>query len=261
MNKKPKILITNDDGISAKGIWHLWNSLKDFANVTVIAPAVEKSGVGLALTLHKPITINPIKWQAGSSAWKITGTPADCVRFGLRVVLQEKPDLIVAGINKGSNAGRNVLYSGTIGGVIEGTLRNIPGIAFSSVEEDQDPNYKQIEPYITPIVKHILEHPLSDGTILNVNFPEKVTAFKGVKMASQGRGFLKEDPQKRIHPKGSAYYWHGGQWDHYDEHEDSDVSLLKQGYVTAVPIHVDQLTDHDFLKKRKIHFDSHFSNL
>lgn len=255
---KPKILITNDDGITAKGIWHLWHALADHADISIVAPAIEKSGVGLGLTLHKPITIHPTNWERGTPAWKITGTPADCVRFGLRLVLDHKPDLIVSGINKGSNSGRNVLYSGTIGGVIEGAMKKIPGIAFSSTSFEL-PNFESIEPYIFPIVEHILEHPLSEGTILNVNFPTEHASFKGVKLARQGQGLWVEDPDKRNHPSGEHYYWHGGQWSHEEEDEESDVALLHEGYVTAVPIHIHQLTDHAFFEERKEHFDDYFS--
>lgn len=254
MTKKPKILLTNDDGISADGLRYLWQALKNKAELYIIAPSAQKSGVGLGLTLHKPITINPVDWKESTSAWKISGTPADCVRFGLRIVLKEKPDLIVSGINQGSNAGRNVLYSGTVGGVTEGALRGIPGIAFSSVEFDK-PRYDLIEPHIFPIVKHVLDHSLSSGTILNVNFPTEFDKFKGVRLARQGRGLWVEDPDKRIHPNGDQYYWHGGVWSHHDEHDESDVSLLNKGYITAVPIHVDEMTDHNFLQNRKKNFE------
>lgn len=256
--KKPKILITNDDGISAPGLWHLWHALDGKADLSIVAPAIQKSGVGLGLTLHKPITIHPVPWEKGTSAWKVSGTPADCVRFGLRIVLDDPPDLIVSGINQGSNAGRNVLYSGTIGGVTEGALKGIPGIAFSSVEFET-PRYEIIESYIFPLVEHVLEHPLSSGTILNVNFPTAFETFKGVRLARQGRGLWIEDPDERTHPNGESYYWHGGVWSHHDEHDESDVSLLHQGFVTAVPIHVDEMTDHQFLESRKGHFDRHFN--
>ncbi|NGX38820.1 MAG: 5'-nucleotidase SurE [Chlamydiae bacterium] len=255
--KKPKILITNDDGIEAKGIWHLWNALKGKADLTVVAPASEKSGTSLGLTLRSPITLNPFKWEGGTSAWKVTGTPADCVRFGMRILLEEKPDLIVSGINYGSNAGRGVLYSGTVGGVIEGALRNVPGIAFSSTSMT-DPNFEAIEPYIFPLVENVLNHPLSSGTILNVNFPSHQKEFKGIKLARQGKGMWIEKPDERIHPDGDAYYWHGGEWEHHPEHEESDVALLENGFITAVPIHIDQLTDYKFLERRKEDFEAYF---
>ncbi len=261
MKNKPKILITNDDGISSKGLWHLWHALADNGDLSIVAPASEQSGVGLSLTLYKPITIIPVQWEANTPAWKINGTPADCIRFGTRIVLKETPDLVVSGINYGSNAGRNVLYSGTVGGVTEGALRGIPGIAFSSVDWNNPP-FEQSESYISSIVDHFLKYPPSKGTILNVNFPSiEKHLFKGVKLAQQGRGLWREDPERRLHPDGDPYFWHGGEWAHHDEHEDSDVALLEQGYITVTPIHVDELTDHEFLKARKSHFESIFNDL
>lgn len=256
--KKPKILITNDDGIGAKGLWHLWNALKDKADLCIVAPAIQKSASGLALTIHKPITINPVPWDNNTPAWKVTGTPADCVRFALQIVLEEKPAIIVSGINNGANSGRNVLYSGTVGGVIEGALRGIPGIAFSSTEFEWTPNYASIEPYVFPLVQHVLDHPLKPGSILNINFPTEFEAFKGVKLARQGRGLWVEDFDRRMHPAGEPYFWHGGRWAEHDEHEESDVALLREGYITAVPIQIDELTDFHFLKERKAHFEAHF---
>lgn len=255
--KRPKILITNDDGITAKGIWHLWKALSGKADITIIAPSNQKSGVGLGLTLHKPIRIDPVKWEDSTPAWQVSGTPADCIRFGRSLVLDHTPDIIVSGINHGSNAGRNVLYSGTIGGVIEGALRKIPGIAFSSTSFDT-PRYELIEPYIFPIIQHVLSHSLSEGTILNVNFPTHLEKFKGVKLARQGKGLWIEDPDRRVHPNGDPYFWHGGKWAHHDEHEESDVALLEAGYVAAVPIHIDELTDHNFITERRDLFESHF---
>jgi 5'-nucleotidase len=253
--RKPKILITNDDGVHARGIWHLWHALAEFAEVCIIAPSTERSGVGSGITLHHPLTIEPVKWETGTRVWKINGTPADCIRMGMSVILENPPDLVVSGINHGSNAGRSVLYSGTIGGVVESALRRIPGIAFSS-EAFEDDKYWQLERFICPIVSHILQHPLSEGTLLNVNFPAQPDTIRGVRLARQGRSLWVEDPTERVHPDGNPYYWHGGRWADHPEQDDSDVALLKQGYITAVPIHIDQLTDHKFLAERKQGFET-----
>lgn len=257
--KRPKILLTNDDGIYAKGLWHLWHALHEAADLFIVAPTTQRSGTGVGITLHKPITMEKVNWEKDTPAWKVHGNPADCVRFGLRIVLQQKPDLIVSGINDGSNHGRNVLYSGTIGGVIEGALRDIPGIAFSFADCDH-PRFDLAEPYILPLVNHLLEHPPASGTILNVNFPTGYEKFKGVKLARQGKGLWVEDPDHRVDPNGNHYFWHGGQWSHHEEHELSDVALLNQGYITVVPIYVNELTDHHFLENRKEHFDSLFKS-
>ncbi len=257
MKKKPKILVTNDDGIMAPGLKYLWEALVDVAELYIVAPMIEQSGVGAAITLRDPIQILPVPWDKETPAWKVTGTPADCVRMGINVILDSPPDLIVSGINRGANSGRNVLYSGTIGGVIEGILRNIPGIAFSCVDYT-NPDYKKAIHLITPLVMHMIEHPLPKGTLLNVNFPE-TKEILGIKMARQGRGYWIEDLDKRVHPEGHPYYWLGGKWHEHDEHEDSDVHLLKTGYAAAVPIHVSELTDLDHFHDRKDHFNKFFS--
>lgn len=259
MKKRLHVLLTNDDGIHAPGLKHLWRALIDHCDVTIAAPASEKSGVGLGITLYHPLQINAEPWEKNTKAWKITGTPADCVRLSLSVLLDEKPDLIVSGINKGGNFGRSILYSGTIGGAIEGTLRRVPSIAFSCEDFDQ-PDYESAEKYIYPIVEYLTEHPFTPGTLLNINFPMK-TPFKGLRFARQGKGYWIESPAERTHPEGHTYYWLGGKWAHHDEHEDSDVALLKQGYITASPIHVDELTDHALFKERKHHFEDKLSLL
>jgi len=254
MSRKPRILITNDDGIHALGIKHLWRPLAEFADVYVVAPTIEMSGAGLGVTLRDPLLITPVSWEKETPAWKVNGTPADCVAMALRVILKDPPDLIVSGINKGMNAGRVVLYSGTVGGVIEGILRDIPGIAFSCVDFD-NPTFSSAERYIAPIVQHVLDQPLPKGTLLNVNFPQEI---RGVKFASQGKGFWRESPEPRTHPEGHTYYWRGGQWIEASEEEDSDISLLQQGFATVVPIHIAELTDRKVLAERKEAFDQAF---
>lgn len=253
---RPKILIVNDDGIHAPGIWHLWNSLKDVADTTIIAPANEQSAVGVSITLRAPLRINKVDWMGHSKAWSITGTPADCVKMGLRVVLDERPDLIVSGINKGSNAGRNVVYSGTIGGVIEGILQDIPGIAFSCLDYF-DTDYQSVERFIPKIVNYVLQHPMPKGTFLNVNFPQKEKGVKGIKLTRQGKEMWAEDPLERCHPaEGHSYYWLGAKLLKFVESEESDIHWLNQGFIAAVPVHIEELTDHSHLNKTKEHFES-----
>lgn len=253
---KPHLLITNDDGIEAEGIKQLAKCLAPIAELTIVAPATERSGAGVGLTLRDPLQIREVVWEGNHPAWKINGTPADCVRLGLRLLVKKKPDLIVSGINRGSNAGRTVLYSGTVGGVIEGAMRGVPGIAVSCVEFER-PNYRLATHHLADIVAHFLKHPLARGTILNVNIPSG-EIIKGFKMAQQGRSYWIEDPQERIHPDGDTYYWLGGKWNDHEEHEESDVALLQQGYLTAVPIHVDQMTDFNFLNEKRSSFESLF---
>lgn len=256
--KKPTILITNDDGIHAPGIKYLWQALKPIANLTIVAPATEQSAVGLGITLRNPLLLQKIVWPEEESVWSVSGTPADCVKMALKVVLQTKPDLVVSGINRGGNAGRNLFYSGTVAGTIEATLHNIPGVAFSC-SNFMEPNYQQAKEYIPKIVEHVLNNPLPSGTILNVNFPDSKEDIKGFKFARQGKEYWAEDPDKRTHPaEGHSYYWLGCKLSEHVEHEDSDIVWLKQGYATAVPIYVGELTHHHFLKEHKEHFENLF---
>ncbi len=257
--QKPTVLLTNDDGIHAPGLKHLWLGLKDFCNVVIVAPALEQSGVGLCVTLRNPLHIEPVKWDEQTPAWQVTGTPADCVRIATKVLLKTPPDLILSGINRGGNSGRNILYSGTVGGIIDGAIKGIPGIAFSC--EDQNlPEFHHFEDQIFPLVDYLLKNPLPHGNFLNVTFPSNhKNMHKGYRLARQGMGHYKERPLKGIHPEGKDYYWMGCDWAEYEEHEESDVSLLKEGYITAVPVQVVELTNHAFLLERKQHFDLHFN--
>ena len=131
MTNRPFLLITNDDGIHAPGLKHLWEAVAEHAETSIVAPATEKSGCGLSITWAKPLRVHPIEWENKTPCWSVSGTPADCIKMGLNVLLDKPPHMILSGVNRGSNAGRTVLYSGTIGGVIEGALKGIPGIAFS----------------------------------------------------------------------------------------------------------------------------------
>ena len=173
--------------------------------------------------------------------------------MALSVLLTKCPLLIVSGVNRGSNAGRTLLYSGTVGGVIEGVLRDIPGIAFSFFDTDF-PALGSAKSYIAAIVKYFLESPLPFGSFANVNFPSRYekNGVKGIRIARQGRGCWVENPDRRQHHGGTAYYyWLGGQWSKHKEKSDSDIALLEEGYITVAPIHVGDLTDHQLLEKHQ----------
>lgn len=256
--KRPRILITNDDGIQAPGIQHLWNALQPIADVTIVAPAHEQSCVSLSVTTRTPLKIENFPWNGNKNVFSVTGTPSDCVKLALNVVLDNPPDLVVSGINRGTNAGRNVLYSGTVAGAIEASLHDIPAIAFSC-RDYFETDYQTATDYIPKIVRHILTHPLATGTLLNVNFPSKDIKIKGVKMTKQGKEYWGEEPSERFHPvEGHAYYWMGAKLMSFEEEEDSDISWLHQGFVTAVPVNVGSLTDMQQLNQSKSHFESLF---
>ena len=258
---KPYILICNDDGIHAKGIKHLYDAVKDFADCVIAAPLVEKSGSGLSITFTKPLQVQSIHWdpEKDTPAYRINGTPADCVKLAVTSLLNKKPDLILSGINMGNNAGRNILYSGTVGAVIEGVLKKIPGIAFSCFELF-DPDFETAKKYIYPIVDYFLKNPLEPETFLNVNFPSKTKKIKGLKIASQGESYSLESPDKRMHPTGHPYYWMMTNWKKIEEkNSESDVNLLEEGYIAAVPISIADLTCKKQLEKHKANFEKIFN--
>jgi 5'-nucleotidase len=247
----PTLLLTNDDGIHAPGLKLLYESVRSFCKPIIVAPQTEKSGSGLSITWTKPLKFHTIAWDAHTPAWSLNGTPADCVKMACHTILEERPQMIVSGINRGSNAGRTVLYSGTIGAVIEGALKNIPGIAFSFCDFDPPP-LASFQKFVQPLIEYFLQNPMPMGTFLNVNFPPNcANGPKGLRFAKQGQGYWVEDPEKRIHPEGLPYYWLGGKWSPFLEDPESDVALLEQGYITAVPIHIHQLTDMQLFDSQK----------
>ena len=259
--EKPKILLTNDDGIHSKGLRCLWESLKDIATLQIAAPMIEQSGAGAGVTFDRSIQAKQIKDYDNTLAWMIDGKPADCVKLALSSLLDNEPDFIVSGINHGSNAGRNVFYSGTIGAIIEGAIRGIPGIAFS-YECYQTLDFPHVQSYISKIFQYVLDHPLPPGTILNVNFPHTLPGqIKGCKMARQGLRSWQGTPKKDLHPEGHLEFSFG--WDDltHDEHQESDIALLLDGYITVTPLSVSELTDYGHLDSKKKAFDDHFFSL
>ncbi|WP_194847881.1 5'/3'-nucleotidase SurE [Candidatus Neptunochlamydia vexilliferae] len=250
--KKLNIILTNDDGISSKGLYTLWEALKEIANLTIVAPMKQQSGKAMSVTYYGPLKVHQVETFGDSAAWKVEGTPADCVKVALGGLADSPPDLIVSGINHGANAGRSILYSGTAGCVIQGILQGIPGIAFSYTCEKTE-EFPQVKPYIAPIVDYIVNHPLREGTFLNVNFPNKT--IQGVKMARQGRAFWLEAPRKELHEEGHLEFYLEEIGHDHDEHPESDIALLKAGFATAVPIHINELTDQAHFDNYKDHFE------
>jgi len=243
--KKPVLLIVNDDGYNAPGIKELYDAVKDIGEVYVVAPATEQSGKALGFTFTHPLEVLPAEGFE-TPAWKVSGTPADCVKIALSV-LNITPDLILSGINHGSNAGRNAYYSGTVGGVIEGALRGIPGIAFS-FEHMCNQSFHDMKMFIPPIIEHTLQHTLPTHTFFNVTFPHHPhSEIKGVRIATQGMSYVLENPSK----DETGKYMLGGKWSHFDEHEESDISLLRQGFITMAPISMKTWTDHETFSRHK----------
>lgn len=242
---KKTLLLTNDDGIDAPGLRHLWLALREEFAITICAPAGEQSSVALSITARTPIKYRRVDWDYQTPAWSVNGTPADCVKLARSIFLPSPPHLIVSGINRGSNAGRNALYSGTVGAVVEGLLSETPGVAFSA-EDYEKPDYSSATPWILPIVEHTLLHPLSSGTLLNVNFP-KMAPYKGIKLTCQGKQHFSEAPVACDRDS----YWLGIRTNLFQEEQESDIRWLEKGYISAVPLHYHDLTDRKYFSQKE----------
>ena len=254
---QPHILLINDDGIDSPGLKYLFDALKEKAEISIIAPDKQRSGSGAAMTLDG-ITIQHVNWSGAKEAYKVSGTPVDCVKAGLSILLKNPPQMIISGINHGTNAGRTLLFSGTVGAIIEGSLRNIPGVAFSYFKVDTDA-FSHTKKYIWPIIEYVLAHPLPKGSFYNVNFPaHDEENIKGLKVVPHGESNWIEKPTRKDHPEGFMHYDMYGEWTDHHEPEGTDVHYLKQGYITAAPIHVAQLTDFNLLSTHKDAFEKSF---
>ncbi|MDG5490177.1 5'/3'-nucleotidase SurE [Psychroserpens sp. SPM9] len=249
MPKKPLILVTNDDGITAPGIRTLIKVMNTIGDVVVVAPDSPQSGMGHAITINSTLHIEKVTIDDGpQEEYSCSGTPADCVKLGVREILDRKPDLCVSGINHGSNSSINVIYSGTMSAAIEAGIEGIPAIGFSLCDYNWSADFKPCKPYIKTIAKQVLKHGLDSGTVLNVNFPKSdKKEIKGIKICRQARANWEEEFDKRQNPYGKDYYWLTGKFVNLDHGEDTDEWALAHYYASVVPIQFD-LTAHQSIQ-------------
>jgi len=251
-NMNPKlILITNDDGIFAKGIRELVRAVKDLGEVVVVAPDKPNSGKGHSVTLDMPLWYNTAKCDEADLAYKCTGTPADCVKMALFRILGRKPDIILSGINHGSNSSVNILYSGTMGAAMEGALHHIPSIGFSLLNFAPDADFTTAGSYARRIAEKVLNMPDNSDVCLNVNIPyQEPDNIKGIMITRQCPGEWNEDFQKNYHPSNKRpYYWLTGEYhNNAPEATDTDEWALANGYVSVQPVKVDN-TDYDMMQR------------
>jgi len=253
MQEKPLILVTNDDGISAPGILHLANIAKQFGDVYVIAPDKPQSGMGHAITINSTLRIQKTNFHQGVALeYSCTGTPVDCVKMAVNKLLGRKPDLVLSGINHGSNSSINVIYSGTMSAAIEGSLEGASSIGFSLADYGIDADFSTTTPFIEKIISSCLKNELPKGVCLNVNFPKlKSEEIAGLKICRQAKANWVEDFEERQDPYGRAYYWLTGKFVNFEpEAADTDEWALKNGYVSVVPIMHD-LTAHQYINHLK----------
>lgn len=246
MKKKPLILVTNDDGITAPGIKTLISVMKTIGDVIVVAPDSPQSGMGHAITLNSTLHIEKITDDGSDyEAYSCSGTPADCVKIAVNEILDRRPDLCVSGINHGSNSSINVIYSGTMSAAIEAGIEGIPAIGFSHLDYSWNANFEASKAYVKSVAENVLKHGLNEGIVLNVNIPDlNKEAIKGVKICRQAKANWKEEFDKRQTPQGKDYYWLTGTFKNYDKGEDTDEWALKNGYISVVPVHFDLTAHH-----------------
>ncbi len=249
--KKPLILITNDDGINAPGLRFLIETMRPLGDLLIIAPDKPQSAMGHAVTIQSPLRIHAITETNGYREYSCNGTPADCVKLGEKVILRGKPDLIVSGINHGSNASINILYSGTMAAVIEGAMENVPSIGFSLNDYSHEADFSHCGNIIASLASNVLEHGLADGICLNVNIPAlNGSPVKGIRVTKQAKAYWDEHFDERQDPHKRDYYWLKGEFVNLDNGEDNDHWALNNNYVSIVPVQID-LTAHHMINKIK----------
>lgn len=236
---KPLFLITNDDGYQSAGLRHLVSVAKEMGDVVVMAPDRNSSGVGTSITTVRPLRVKEVG-NPGEDLFACDGTPADCVKMALEHFCPRRPDLVLSGINFGSNASINALYSGTIGAVIEACLDGYPAIGFSLLTHSASADFSHCVPSIRQILQLSLQHPLAGGTGLNVNIPHlPADEIRGIKVCRQAQASWVDSLEKRTDPIGRPYWWMTGKFVCDNPPADSDVYALRQGYVSLVPIRPD----------------------
>lgn len=252
MSKKPLILVTNDDGITAPGIRTLIKVMNLIGDVVVVAPDSPQSGMGHAITINESLYCKEEKINDGpQKEYSCSGTPADCIKLAVHELLKRKPDLCVSGINHGSNSSINVIYSGTMSAAIEAGMEGIPAIGFSLLDYNWNADFSSLEKYIMKICLMVLKSSIKKNLVLNVNFPDpKTSSVKGIKICRQAKANWIEKFDKRKSPMGRDYYWLTGEFVNQDEGKDTDEWALKKGFISVVPVQFD-LTAHHHINELK----------
>lgn len=249
---KPLILITNDDGVNSRGLRHLAQIASEFGEVVVMAPDHNASGVSTSITCTRPLRAYLVEEAEGITYYACDGTPADCVKMGHEHFCSRPPDLVLSGINYGNNASINVVYSGTMGAVLEACLNGYQSAGFSLLSHSPSASFDGCTAAIRQVIKHLLQHPLPQGTALNVNIPNlPANQLKGLRVCRQAWAGWRDSLEKRTDPVGRPYWWMTGKFVCPEPPEDTDQYLLEQGYVTVVPVTPD-FTAHEQIRNLKV---------
>ena len=245
----PLILITNDDGIKSPGLRKLIHIANNIGKVVVVAPDGPRSAQSNAITLEQPIRCDRVIIDQGKQIeYSCSGTPVDCIKLALNKILDRKPDICLSGINHGSNASINVIYSGTVSAAIEASINNIPSLAFSILDYSYDADFSESEFFIKNIILKSLEKKISNNSCLNINIPKSIenSQIKGIRVCHQATSKWVEEFKERFDPRGGRYFWLSGDFIIDDASDSSDEFFLKNHFISIVPVKYD-LTSYEFI--------------
>lgn len=242
INTRPLILVCNDDSVNAPGLLRLVDCLPQDADVIVVAPLYPQSAMSSAMTVMKPLRISARPSYGNARVYAVDGTPVDCVKLAMDAIVPRRPDLVLAGINHGSNSGINVIYSGTMGAVMEGCVSGICSCGFSLMHHSLKADFGPGMPFVRDIVAKLLEDGLPEGVCLNVNIPAKVDPV-GVRVCRAARGYWTNQYDKYLDPAGNPFFMLTGRFVNSEpDAKDTDEHWLSQRYISVVPVNVD-MTD------------------
>lgn len=244
-NQRPLILISNDDSINAPGLFRLVDCVRDFGDVIVVAPEQPHSGMSSAFTVNDALRISSRPDYNGARMFAVNGTPVDCVKLALFAIVPRKPDIMFAGINHGSNSGNSIIYSGTMGAVMEACMEGIPSVGFSLTHHSIKADFELSMPLVTEIAGNVIANSLPKGICLNVNIPAKVVP-KGIRVCRAARGHWSDGYSRYLDPAGNPFYWLNGRFINEDlDATDTDEYWLARNYISVVPVSPDMTANNE----------------
>jgi len=251
VEKRQKILITNDDGINSPGIEALSHAASNYGDVTIFAPDRQQSAVSSALTINRPLKVHKFYKNREFFGYAVDGTPADCVKIALTTLMEEKPDLILSGINHGKNTSINVMYSGTVAAAIEGVMAGINSIAFSLTSHSLSAPLRDAQHYAELIIESVINRHWDNKILLNVNIPSiEHDELKGIRVTRLAKSYWNDWFEKRFDPFGNEYFWFAGDYISSNHDPETDDSAIDDGFVSVTPLKI-LFDDADTIKKIK----------
>lgn len=239
-SNRPLILVSNDDSVAAPGLRHLIDCVRHLGEIIAVAPAEPHSGMSSAITVDAPLRVTLVEDYNGVPVYSVSGTPVDCVKLGLHAVVPRRPDIMLSGVNHGSNSGNSVIYSGTMGAAMEASMAGIASVGFSLLHHSLKADFSQTTPFISDITARVLSAGLPEGVCLNVNFPAQC-AIEGMKVVRAARGYWTEEFKEYTDPHGRPFYWLTGHFHNLEPDDpETDEYWLERRWATVVPVRADQ---------------------